>query len=104
MAPEDDALIRLAITQKRLIRFSLHGYARIAEPHDYGIRNGVPQLLVYQVAGESKSGKLPNWRWVILSEASEFQLLDQTFPGGRPTPSGKHSPWEHLFLRVDTDI
>jgi len=78
----NDATIRAAITQKRLIEFVLHGHVRIAEPHDYGIRNGVPQLLVYQIAGKSASGKLPDWRWVVLAQASGLKLLDQTFPGG----------------------
>jgi hypothetical protein len=27
-------------------------------------------------------------------------LLDQTFPGGRPTASGKHIKWDVLFIRV----
>jgi hypothetical protein len=31
---------------------------------------------------------------------SDAQLLDQTFPGGRPSPSGKHHKWDQLFLRV----
>ncbi len=100
MTPEDDAILRTAILQRRLVQFALHGHVRIAEPHDYGIRNGQAQLLAYQVAGTSSSGKLPNWRWVILAEASDFKLLETTFPGGRVTPSGKHSPWETLFLRV----
>jgi hypothetical protein len=100
MDADDDATIRQAISQKRLLRFSLRGRLRVAEPHDYGIRHGVPQLLVYQVGGESASGRLPNWRWVVLSEASGFHLLEQTFPGGRPAPSGRHSRWERLFARV----
>jgi len=97
----DDALLRSAIAQRRLIKFSLHGCVRIAEPHDYGIRDGVAQLLVFQVGGESRSGTPPNWRWVVLSHASRFDLLDATFPGGRKAPSGKHSPWQQLFLRVE---
>jgi hypothetical protein len=33
-------------------------------------------------------------------QISDAQLLDQTFPGGRPTPSRKHHKWDKLFLRV----
>jgi hypothetical protein len=100
MTRDDESVILHAVETRRLVRFSLEGRTRIAEPHDYGVRDGVEQLLVYQVRGESKSGKLPNWRWVILSKASGFTLLDETFPGGRPAPSGKHSPWERLIARV----
>jgi hypothetical protein len=31
---------------------------------------------------------------------SDAHLLDQTFPGGRHTASGKHHKWDRLFLRV----
>ena len=34
------------------------------------------------------------------AEIDEIQLLDQTFPGGRPTPSGRHVKWDKLFIRV----
>ena len=100
VAPEVDALVRLAITQKRLIQFSLQGHPRLAEPHDYGIRGGVPQLLAYQIGGSSKSGKLPDWRWVVLSEVSDLRVFDDSFPGGRCAVYGKHNQWERLFLRV----
>jgi hypothetical protein len=36
------------------------------------------------VAGSS-SGTLPCWRWMELNFMADVQLLDQTFPGGRPT-------------------
>ncbi len=96
MLSRDDELIWVAITQRRLIQFSLHERTRIAEPYDYGVRNGVPQLLVYQIGGESASGKLPNWRWVVLSEMSELQVLDPTFRArARNVPQ-----WDRLFVSV----
>ena len=100
MTPDDETILRRAIAERRLVEFLFQGCVRIAEPHDYGVRQGKTQLLAFQVAGESKSGALPNWRWIDLAHASSFRLLEQTFAGGRPTPSGKHSPWEKLFLRV----
>jgi hypothetical protein len=96
----NDALIRCAIAERRLIRFEVDGLVRIAEPHDYGIRKDVPQLLAYQTGGQSKSGKLPNWRWFVISRMSNLEILSQSFAGGRPSPSGKHSAQE-LFLRVE---
>jgi hypothetical protein len=99
--PDVDALIRHAITQRRLLRFVFKLAVRVVEPHDYGLRNGVAQLLVFQVGGQSPSGGLPNWRWVMVSQASAWELLDATFPGGRAVPSGKHSRWDELFLRVE---
>jgi hypothetical protein len=68
-------------------------------PHDYGIHNGLGKLSGYQVGGSS-SHKLPNWRWMETDLTYDLQLLQKTFPGGRPTPSGKHHKWDKLFIRV----
>ncbi len=95
-----DALIRQAITEKHLIEFQYHGHHRVAEPHVYGRNNGVLQLLVYQVRGQSSSGRLPDWRRVDLHEISGLRLLNERFPGKRPNPSGEHSRWDEYFAVV----
>jgi hypothetical protein len=97
--PHLDLLLRTAIEQNRLLRLRYRNKDRIVEPHDYGEHNGVIKLLTYQVGGSS-SGPLPNWRWMEADLIFDAELLDQTFPGGRPTPSGKHHKWDKLFLRV----
>ena len=97
--PKLDHLLRTAIEQTRLLQLRYRKKARIVEPHDYGQHNGVIKLLTWQIGG-SGSGPLPNWRWMEIDHISDAQLLDQTFAGGRPTPSGKHHTWEKLFLRV----
>jgi hypothetical protein len=88
-----------AITQARMIRLMYHGRERILEPHDHGILNGSVQLLGYQVAGSS-SRRLPNWILMKTDEITELELLDQAFPGGRPTSTGNHIRWDTLFIRV----
>jgi hypothetical protein len=96
-----DCLLRQAIAEKRLIAFELKGKQRVAEPHDYGVKNGEPLLLAYQVGGEtSPGGKLPQWRWVRLAEAKHFRLLERRFAGGRPTKTSRHSNWDVVFARV----
>lgn len=97
--PHLDQLLRTAIEQTRLLRLRYQNKVRIVEPHDYGEHNGIIKLLTYQVGGSS-SGPLPNWRWMETRLMSDVQLLDQTFPGGRPTASGKHHQWDKLLLRV----
>lgn len=94
-----DRLLRTAIGQTRLLRLRYRNKLRIVEPHDYGVHRGVVKLLTWQIAGASSS-PLPNWRWMEIGLISGAELLDQTFPGGRPTPSGKHHNWDKLFLRV----
>jgi hypothetical protein len=98
-ASKVDEILRTAIEHRRLIRLLYLNKDRIVEPHDYGVHQGTVKLLAYQVGGSS-SGRLPNWRWMQVDLISDIRLLDQTFPGGRPTPSGKHQKWDKLFIRV----
>jgi len=98
-APDAGELLRAAIEQRRLIQLLYRNKVRIVEPHDYGVHNGSVKLLGYQVGGAS-SGPLPNWRWMDVDLISGIHLLNETFPGGRPTPSGKHHKWDQLFMRV----
>ena len=97
--PNINQALWTAIEKRRLIRLHYKDRERIVEPHDYGIQNGSIKLLAYQVGGSS-SGKLPNWRWMEQDLISDIRLLDRTFPGGRPTPSGQHHKWDKLFIRV----
>ena len=101
MQPPDyvDPLLWTAIDQKRLLRLLYRNKPRIVEPHDYGVQNGTVKLLTYQIAGVS-SGPLPDWRWMEADHIADVHLLDRTFPGGRPTGSGKHHKWDKLYIRV----
>lgn len=97
--PRINPLIWAAIEHRRLIRLAYKNRERIVEPHDYGVHKGTVKLLAYQVSGVS-SGKLPNWRWMEQEWISDIEILDQSFAGGRRTPTGKHHNWDKLFLRV----
>ena len=97
--PNVDELLRAAIEQRRLVELIYLEKRRIVEPHDYGVHNGLVKLLGYQVGGSS-SGRLPNWRWMEVNLISSLRLLNRTFAGGRPNPSGKHHRWDQLYLRV----
>ena len=94
-----DQLLRTAIQHKRLVQFVYRNKERIIEPHDYGIHKGIVKLLAYQVGGSS-SERIPNWRWIETELISHIHVLNETFPGGRSAPSGKHHKWDKLFIRV----
>ena len=95
-----DFLLRTAIRNRRIITFALHDLPRRAEPHDYGIINGVTKLFFYQVGGQSKSSRPFGWRWAVVSEIEALETLDQTFNGARPAPSGRHVHWDVLYASV----
>lgn len=95
-----DRLLRTAIRTKRLLRFKYKNQERIAEPHDYGVQNGVVRLFCYQVGGRS-SGRLPGWRMVNVAEIQACEVLEkERFAGNRETPSGMHHHWNEVFERV----
>ena len=94
-------LILTAIHEKRLLRFTYHDKARIVEPQDYGIQKGIATLFTYQIAGESSSSRLPDWRKFAVLSMSSVELLAETFPGSRAVPAQKHQQWDVLFARVD---
>jgi hypothetical protein len=96
---QPNTLIWTAIDDRRMIRLLYHRRLRILEPHDYGILNGSVQLLANQVGGSS-SRPLPNWILMKADEIADLELLNRSFPGGRPTASGKHLKWSTLFIRV----
>jgi hypothetical protein len=96
---EIDQLIRKAITEKHLLRFTYKGQERIGEPHDYGIQSGIVRLFCYQVGGRS-NGRLPGWRLFDVSEMQDCEMLKQRFAGNRDTSSGKHHRWDEVFIRV----
>ena len=89
-----DPCLVAAIARKRLIALRFKDAARIAEPHDYGIRSGRETLLAYQLSPET------GWRWFEIERMSDLKMLDRTFAGGRSAPSGKHHQWDVLFARV----
>jgi hypothetical protein len=93
--------IRHAIAERRLIDFTLHGLQRVAEPHDYGVRNGAHRLLIYQVGGASRSGRLPNWRLIKVSDVQNLRVLDSTFNGSRGDETTQRHQWDELIARVD---
>lgn len=95
-----ETLVRQAIGERRLIEFRLHGLLRIAEPHLYGLHKGVPQLLVYQVGGESKSGGLPHWRRIGLQDVSGLKILEENFRGSR-RPAQRPAGWDKILVLVE---
>lgn len=89
-------MLCIAINNKQFIEFEYKQCGRIAEPHDYGMIDGVKKLLTYQiegesqnVEGESQNGRLPDWRWadVDISHACEYWIINSLEREPRPLGS-----------------
>jgi hypothetical protein len=91
-----------AIREKHLIEFTYKSSAvRIAEPHDYGIQNGIERLLTFQLRGESRTRTERGWRDLHLADIRSLRVLEQRFAGSRGDSSQKHRTWDVLFARVE---
>jgi hypothetical protein len=97
---ERDRAIRTAIAGRRLIGFAYHGLARVAEPHDYGVRKGALQVLIRPVLRDGQPCAAGDWRTVLLAGMDGLQPLPTDFPGGAPTASRPQVQWDLLILRV----
>jgi hypothetical protein len=95
-----DDLIR-AIDHTRLIEFAYKaGRRRIAEPHDYGMKDDVARLLAYQISGESRSGTPHGWKHFDVDDLRELRVLERRFAGSRADARQHHRSWDVLFARV----
>jgi predicted DNA-binding transcriptional regulator YafY len=72
-----------AIENHRLLEFEYHDRLRLVEPHILGICNGVAQLLAYQIADESQSGGLPEWRRFDVEKMQSLKITRYVFEGSR---------------------
>jgi len=100
MPDEPDSLLKRAIRERRLVAFTSKGYPRIGEPHDYGVKSGVPRLFYYQTGGRSSSKPPRGWRWADLGDMQDLVILQDTFAGPREAPSGQHIEWDTLIASV----
>ena len=75
---------------------------RVAEPHDYSVRDGAPKLLAYQ---REKAGQrdehVRGWRWLEISKIEQCIVLEDSFRGRRDAAGQQHHRWDMLYARVD---
>jgi hypothetical protein len=97
-----DQQLRFAIAHKRLVEVRYDGRLRLAEPHDYGVKNGSPKVLVYQLKdrGASHGPKATGWRLLDVSKIALCAVSDSTFAGSRGDSSRQHHTWDELYARV----
>jgi hypothetical protein len=97
-----DERVRTAIANKRLLQLKDHGRVRVAEPHDYGLQNGVRRLLVYQLSEPEGPGgrRAVGWRLLEASKIEDLTVMEQTFPGSRGDSHQHHFAWDAVYARV----
>jgi hypothetical protein len=102
MAAASDEQLRFAIAEKRLIQFTYLGALRVAEPHDYGVYQGVTRLLAYQLRGSSsRATSARGWKLLDVAKIIGCTVLNETFAGSRGEAHQRHYVWDVLYARVD---
>jgi hypothetical protein len=97
-----DSQLRFAIANKRLIRFTYESVVRVAEPHDYGRRDGADKVLAYQrQKAWRKDEHVRGWRWLEVSKIQDCIVLEDSFSGTRETADQQHHHWDVVYARVD---
>jgi hypothetical protein len=97
-----DTQLRFAIANKRMIRFTYEGAERIAEPHDYGVRDGAAKVLAFQRRKAGRTDRnVRGWRWLELPKIENCSVLEATFSGTREAADQDHHHWDVLYARVD---
>ena len=94
-----DAMIREAISEKKLLVFDYDGFHRIVELHVYGRKDDRNEILAYQVRGQSSTGEL-GWKRMYMNEITNMRVLGETYPGIRQV-NDRHSPWDFIYFIVD---
>jgi hypothetical protein len=71
-------LIRRAVVERKQIQATYEGRVRKMCPHVLGTKNGRPQALFFQFAGESARGLRPggDWRCLPVDELTAVSLHD----------------------------
>ncbi len=75
------ATICEAISERQIIEFNYQWRSRVVEPYLVGVHEDEEELMLraVQVAGESKSGGLPDWRLFRLNEMKKLKVTDRRF-------------------------
>jgi hypothetical protein len=85
-----------SIRQKRRLRFTYNGTARLAEPQCYGIgARGTELLRVYQIEGGSQREPLFD-----VSKMEELLALDEFFAGPGPHYKKNDSAMVTIFCQL----
>lgn len=95
-----DARIRRAIAEKRLLELRYKRAERLAEPHDYGVIDGVERLLVFQLRGLNSGKGAVGWRLLDIVKIEGCVVTEQLFAGSRGQAHQQHYEWETLYARV----
>lgn len=105
-AEEIYVLIRQAILEKDIVALNYRGSVREMCPHVLGRTNGSPCALMYQFAGETKTGLKPdgspdNWRCIRIEEVSNVAVRKSN---GEWHTASNYSAMQNCVSEIDVRV
>jgi len=100
------ALIRQAILAKDIVALDYHGSVREMCPHVLGKTKGSPYALMYQFAGETRTGLKPdgspdNWRCIRIEELSNVAIRKSE---GEWHTASNYSAMQNCVSEIDVRV
>ena len=97
-----NAIVCDAIRTHRLLQFIYDGYARLLEPHLYGINTQDHEILSgYLVGGWSATEIEPGWRNYLVRDMYDLQALAESFEGPRSGFNPASARYRQVFCRLE---
>lgn len=94
-------LLANAITQWQLIELQYDGFARLVEPHAYGIgSDSTEKLLCWQVSGGSTSGERHGWKLLNVNDIRATTMSAQGFSSPRTGYKRGAPPMRHIYAQL----
>ncbi len=90
-----------AIRALKLIQFDYRGHYRVVEPHMFGRRQGLDQVLGYQVRGTAGEGLNQDWRMFEVADMRNVSMLTESFHGHMPAHWVQRLDWDEVYAAVE---
>ena len=73
-----------AIHNRCVLRFTYNGHPRVVEPHAYGLSRALNEVIrCSQTGGTSRSGKVPDWKLMVVGQIESLTVTEEHFVGAR---------------------
>jgi len=96
-----NATICDAIREQLCLELSYDGYARVVEPHAYGVtKAGNAVVRVWQVRGGSAHNERAGWKLLRVDETRAIKLLDEKSQAPRPGYKHGDKAMQRIYCQV----
>lgn len=90
-----------AIQSRQILTFTYDGQPRTVEPHAYGLSTaGNKVIRVYQTAGRSNSGRVPDWTLMTVSKIVGLTMTGSSFSSARPGYKRGDSAMTNIYAQL----